>query len=194
MKYLFQTKDGKKKLFLWLIILLLTTVSIELANILDTNPPLLHIIGAYVSVTILAILTFRCSFPFFVMVMIFGILSTAGGSILNLYRSIDSYDRMIHFLSGILLAEAGRILMIFVLRKRKAEHLFLVIMMFSATFSFAGAGLWEIYEFTTDQLIGTTMQGSNLNTMGDIVSGFLGGLVYVIGYSFMRKMGSDKTS
>ena len=44
--------------------------------------------------------------------------------------------------------------------------------------SFAAAGFWEIYEFTMDQLAGTNMQGNNLNTMGDIVSGFLGGLVY----------------
>ena len=45
-------------------------------------------------------------------------------------------------------------------------------------FSIAGAGIWEIYEFTADNLLGINMQGDNTNTMGDIISGTLGALTW----------------
>lgn len=60
-------------------------------------------------------------------------------------------------------------------------------------FSFSCAGLWEIYQFAVDQLGHEDVQGNNLNTMGDTVSGFFGGLSYAIVYATIIVRKGKKT-
>lgn len=144
----------------------------------EINTPLISIIGGYLSIPAILLVTRRFPFSFFVCAMVFDISAVGVGTIINLYRTMDSYDKIIHFLSGILLAEAGRIIMMYILKKHGAKEMSTVILLFAVNFSCMCAGLWEIYEFTGDQLLGTKMQGNKLNTMGDIVAGFLGALAY----------------
>ena len=49
---------------------------------------------------------------------------------------------------------------------------------FSIAFSIAAAGVWEIWEFSTDQLFGFTSQNNSLiDTMGDIICGTVMGII-----------------
>lgn len=173
---------SKKEKILRVIVTVITiiaiTVCVIISKMYEINTPLISIIGGYLTIPAILLATWRFPFSFFVCTMIFDISAVGIGTIVDLYRTVDSYDKIIHFLSGILLAEAGRIIMTHILKKHGAKELTPVILLFAVNFSCMCAGLWEIYEFTGDQLLGTKMQGKNLNTMGDIVSGFLGAIVY----------------
>ena len=83
------------------------------------------------------------------------------------------------------------VLMEFVLKRKKLPQVKAVILLFALFFSFACAGLWEVYEFSTDQLIGTSMQGDAFDTMTDIISGVLGGLVYFVLVAAIKKEPHD---
>ena len=99
---------------------------------------------------------------------------------INLYKTLGFYDRFVHFLSGILLADAGMIIVSYLFRKCDLKSNMLIKIPFAFFFSSACAGFWEIYEFTADTFINANMQGGNTNTMGDIVSGVLGAAAYSI--------------
>lgn len=52
---------------------------------------------------------------------------------------------------------------------------------FVILFATAAAGVWEIWEFTTDSLFGLTAQNNSLNdTMWDIICGTVVGLITAI--------------
>ncbi|MEG1584469.1 MAG: DUF2238 domain-containing protein [Anaerovorax sp.] len=172
-------KEIKLRILITIVTILAITICVIISKVYGINTPLISIIGGYLSIPAILLVTWKLPYSFFVWVMCFDIFAPGLGTIVNLYRTIDSYDRIIHFLSGILLAEAGRMIMEHILEKKQSTDFTSVILLFAVNFSCMAAGLWEIYEFTGDQLLGTTMQGNNLNTMGDIVSGFLGAVVYV---------------
>lgn len=168
---------------------LLTTVICTLASIwtpIETTS--VKIIGAFVSVFIVAAVTWKFPRRFFVFAIVFDIFAAAFGSVINLYKYLGFYDRFVHYLSGILLAEAGIIIISYIFEKRKIKRDIPVMLAFSFFFSSACAGFWEIYEFTADNILNINMQGSNLNTMGDIVSGVLGAVTYLILSVLFRKL------
>ena len=68
----------------------------------------------------------------------------------------------------------------------------LLCRLFSMFFAIAGAGIWEIYEFTADNLLGINMQGDNTNTMGDIISGTLGALTWFGIHTLVHKRQQEK--
>ena len=107
---------------------------------------------------------------------------------INLYKYLGFYDRLVHYLSGVILAEAGMILISRIFKKRGLKDDAAVKLIFAFFFSAACAGFWEIYEFTADSLLHIDMQGSNLNTMGDIVSGVLGALTYTAVVSISKNI------
>ncbi|MBR3217636.1 MAG: hypothetical protein IKF69_14680, partial [Exiguobacterium sp.] len=52
------------------------------------------------------------------------------------------------------------------------------LFVYIVVFAMAGAALWEMYEFTSDVVLNTTMQGNgNDDTMVDIIAGSLGGIL-----------------
>lgn len=173
----------KKRLFVCFLALCIVTICTVLAYSTGANPTLMDVIGSYGSVIVLTILLYKFPFSFFLWFLFFDILATALGSVLNFYTTIDQYDWIVHFISGILLAEAGRIIIAAIGKKRKIENFVGISIFVGVLFSFSCAGLWEIYEFAVGQLGHKDMQGNNLNTMGDIVSGFFGGLSYAIVYT-----------
>ena len=172
----------KGKFILGCIALLLITGSIGLAKSIGLTPTFLHIIGAYLSIVFIFIVAYKASLLFGFFSLLFGVLSTGGGTILNLYRTIDSYDKWIHFFSGILLAEVGRLFVVYLFKKYQLKLQQTMIALFAFLFSVSAAAVWEIYEFVVDLILSTHMQGNNFNTMGDVISGTLGGLCYIGGY------------
>ncbi len=186
--------ERKKRIVVFLLILVLVTVCAILGNYYGMDPPLLSMIGGYLAVFAVLIITWKMPFSFSVHCMIFLVFAVGLGTLLNFYRTVDAYDKVVHFLSGVLLAEAGLIIGKYLLAKSNIFSPRNILVIFAILFSCMAAGLWEIYEFTSDQVLGTKLQGQNSNTMGDIVSGFLGAILGGVFYFVFGKIKQRKKS
>lgn len=128
---------------------------------------------------LIAIGVFLIHFPtgIFLAVNLF-VISAAAGSILRVYDLLPGYDRLVHFASGIVLCFVGYYLAQQMFKRLKIAENPLILTTFSFLFSCMGAGLWEIVEFTVDCVAQMGVQHGNTDTMGDIVSGFVGALCF----------------
>lgn len=181
----------KKRIIGVLLLWVLLAACTGIGKIVGIDVPNMSILGAYLSGLLFAILLYKFPFSLFVWAMIFDFFAVGIGTILNVYRTVDCYDLVVHFLSGILAAKAGAVLINGIYKKHNLEgKLSAAAVLFALFFSFSCAGLWEVYEFSADQLLHTALQGTKENTMGDIIAGMLGGLVYVLTVLF-RIRGSN---
>ena len=182
------------RLLLIVVCLLCMTACIIISGGMGNDVPVTSILGGYASIILLSLFLFK--FPFHVLIcwLTFVILSVGVGSIIRGYDLMHGYDWFVHFISGVFLAETGFALLN-VLKARKNIALpYYLMVLFAALFSFSGAALWEAYEFTADNILpNLDMQGSNLDTMGDIVSGVLGAVLYIIIAFFIRKFRNRKS-
>lgn len=107
------------------------------------------------------------------------------GSVVNLYRKMDSYDKVVHFFSGILLASVGLALMKWIVAKYEiacasAVRLSLLAILFAFFFSSACAGIWEIFEFAADRMAGGEMQRGMVDTVTDMIAGNAGAITFCL--------------
>lgn len=123
-------------------------------------------------------------------VQFFVFLSMVLGRMYKFYGIFSWWDLFLHFASGIIIGLAAVIF----LRVNIEETLYkklspFFISLFIFVFSAAGAGLWEIWEFTGDQLFGLDSQFNSLiDTMTDICMGTGAGLLTAImGYYNCKK-------
>lgn len=99
------------------------------------------------------------------------------GSIVGLYGN-GWWDTFLHLLSGIFLAFLGFDFFSRLDHDIRTEIPKRFLFVYIVVFSMAGAALWEMYEFTSDVVLNTTMQGNgNDDTMVDIIAGSLGGIL-----------------
>ena len=155
---------------------LLITAAIIIDGLDGISTPVTSILGGYASIALCTLLLWRCPAGFHICAQVFVILAMGLGSILNLYDIWPGYDRIVHFLSGVI---------IYFLAQYLGERYFLkgqpvpkcISMTTGLLAAFSAAGLWEVYECSMDCLINTQMQGNNIDSMGDIVSGVLGGIL-----------------
>ena len=101
------------------------------------------------------------------------------GNVFDFYLIIPMYDKMLHLLSGLIIGIIGYMLFMHV-SNCKVDGTFKRYMpiLFSIIFAIAGAAIWEIWEFSTDQLFGFTSQNNSLHdTMWDIICGTIMGVV-----------------
>ncbi|MBR2077698.1 MAG: hypothetical protein IKG65_08380 [Exiguobacterium sp.] len=99
------------------------------------------------------------------------------GSIVGLYGN-GWWDTFLHLLSGIFLAFLGFDFFSRLDDDIRTEIPKRFLFVYIVVFSMAGAALWEMYEFTSDVVLNTTMQGNgNDDTMIDIIAGSLGGIL-----------------
>ena len=101
------------------------------------------------------------------------------GNVFDFYLIIPMYDKILHLLSGLILGMIGYILFVHV-SNGATEGSFKRYMpiLFSIIFSIAGAAVWEIWEFSTDQLFGFLSQNNSLHdTMWDIICGSIMGII-----------------
>lgn len=118
------------------------------------------------------------------LVMLFIFLSMYLGKIANLYDLIPIWDKILHFLSGLILTEIG----IDVYKRLGGENNEKLQLFFAFLFAAASAGIWEIYEFTTDFLFSLTSQNNSLtDTMLDIIFGTLASLIWIIIKKLIRQ-------
>ncbi len=172
-------KDKKYKIISFITLVLLNTVCAACAVYCDLETTNLKIIGSFFAVILSGLLLLRFPLRFYCFMNIFVFFSSSLGSCVNLYYYIDDYDTIIHFFSGIILAEGGKLLAEKIIIKRELENDILMLSLFALLFSCTCAAVWEIYEYTVDVTLGANMQGTKENTMNDIIAGVSGAFVYL---------------
>lgn len=149
---------------------------------------------ALIAVTILATLIFckksflkKSSISYFV-ILGFIFISMYLANVWNWY-GIPNYDKILHTFSGAIIAVVGYVLYIYLFgddttgKVKKSAPIVFVI-----AFSTAAAGVWEIWEFTTDTLFGLCAQNNSLiDTMWDIICGTIMGILTTIPIYFRIK-------
>jgi uncharacterized membrane protein YjdF len=97
-------------------------------------------------------------------------------NLFGMYSVIPYLDKVEHLLSGVILCFVGLLVLKKMIRSQSMTHFPTPIAIwFALFFSVAMAGVWEIYEFSGDQLFGLSSQnGSLLDTMVDIICGTIG--------------------
>ncbi|KOR79417.1 hypothetical protein AM232_13920 [Bacillus sp. FJAT-21352] len=119
--------------------------------------------------------------PIIISYLIFLFGSQFLGSILGWY-GLGWWDTFLHLLSGALLAFTGIALYErLVYRNAGKEISPWFVFLFTLSFSALGGVIWEIYEFSSDQLFGMTLQGGgNKDTMIDLIADTIGGLIIAV--------------
>ena len=101
------------------------------------------------------------------------------GSIVNFYDLIPGYDKIMHFISGMLSTFIGLLLLIKLKQYKKINVVFTIIFMIAVTLSIAT--LWEFYEFISDYIFSKDAQNvittGVSDTMWDMLMAFLGAIV-----------------
>lgn len=138
-----------------------------------------RIILIYVTIFVVRIIfnkTFLKKFlSTYIITLIFIFISMYLANVWDFY-AIDNYDKFLHFISGILIGFLGLVIYIYLSNGNiNNEMKPITIFIFPLIFSIAIAGVWEIWEFFTDQVFGLTAQWNLDDTMWDIILGSLGG-------------------
>ncbi len=111
--------------------------------------------------------------------LIFIFFSQLLGSVFGLYNILIHYDKIIHFISGILTS----LLALKILNFYKYDNSKLFNLIFIFSFSFLIAGIWEIFEYIMDNLLNGDAQRVVLtgvhDTMQDIISSCLGSISFI---------------
>lgn len=136
-------------------------------------------------------LIFKFRFPglMFLFYQIYLLFAGTIGSALNVYYLVSFYDIIIHCLAGYVFALLG----IFILSKttRYSSQTILFLALFCFLFSMACELIWELIEWTADNLFGQTAQGLPIDeygvplvtdTMQDMLCNFAGGIVFILHY------------
>lgn len=160
-------------------LLIILAMSVVLAPKIAPNSELFDQVGMALAIVALSLLLWRFPLGTYAMAQIFT-LTAAAGSILKFYDRFPGYDRVVHFVSGVILGYIGYTIGYYVVRKLDLPPERFVITLIAGLFAYSCAGFWEIIEFTTDCVMHMGVQHSNTDTMGDIVAGFFGGAVFQV--------------
>ncbi len=128
---------------------------------------------------LLAVLTkLQFNLPIVISYLIFLVGSQFLGSIRGWY-SLGWWDTFLHFISGGILAFVGVALYERMIHRNAGNEISpWFVFLFTFAFAVFGGVLWEIYEFSCDQLFGMSLQGGgNKDTMTDLIADAGGGLV-----------------
>ncbi|MGE5627534.1 MAG: hypothetical protein ACM3X7_05370 [Solirubrobacterales bacterium] len=113
------------------------------------------------------------------LIYIFIFISMIFANEFDFYSKVPKLDKIEHLLSGVILFYIGDSIFNYIVMKQDTtfENKIAVIM-FSFFFAGAAAGFWEIFEFSSDTLLGFNSQnGSLFDTMTDIIYGTLGAML-----------------
>lgn len=113
------------------------------------------------------------------------------GTTLKFYGLIPQFDFFLHISFGIVASVLSLPFIKFFLNKlnlniNKIHILFIIFIIFC--FSTTCGTLWEIYEFSIDNLFGlNTQNNSLLDTMSDIIANTMGTIFFCVIYSYKHK-------
>lgn len=86
----------------------------------------------------------------------FYLLAAMAGRLWSLYYLLEHWDKLLHFCGGVIFALLGSYLPVLLNPRNRNDYR--LRLFFGFFFSVAIAGLWELYEFGADQLLGMDMQ------------------------------------
>lgn len=115
------------------------------------------------------------------------------GELGNFYELFWWWDILLHFSSAIGFGCIGFIILYYLNRTNKISSKPFWLALFSFAFAVSIGAVWEIFEFSMDQIFGMNMQKSGLiDTMWDLIVDVLGALLAsVVGYGYIK---GDKRS
>lgn len=127
--------------------------------------------------------------------VVFVYLSLFLGEVQGFYVRYWWWDLVLHAGSGFLLGILG-FLLVYVLNEKDDVEMDLhpkFIAFFAFMFAMGMGALWEIFEFATDQMLGTNMQKSGLvDTMWDLIVNTIGALIIsVFGWGYLKSKDRD---
>ncbi len=132
---------------------------------------------------------YRVSLPFEIdlLITLSIFLHTFFGELLEFYHKIWIWDKILHVYSSAVVAMLA-FMVVFNLHYTKKIRLTLpFIGIFTVTFALAIGALWEIGEFSVDQLFGLDAQRGLNDTMWDLINDLIGGTVIaVLGVIYVR--------
>jgi len=115
------------------------------------------------------------------------------GSIVDLYHTINNYDKIMHLISGIVTAFFGLYILINFRKYDQKSIIFNVL--FIIAFVLMIASFWEFFEYFSDMLFNQDAQNvltTGINdTMKDMVAAFIGSLLFNIMYVYEEKTKSS---
>ncbi|MGL4772072.1 MAG: hypothetical protein ACRC2K_00765 [Clostridium sp.] len=116
----------------------------------------------------------------YIVVLAFIFASMYLANVMNFYNYVY-YDKILHLFSGGIIAIFGFIVFVHYFGDRENETVKQgAMILFAFLFCAGAAGVWEIWEFATDQLFGLQAQNGLMDTMWDIILGTFGGIpVYI---------------
>lgn len=128
---------------------------------------------------------------FQIVILLFIFAAQYLGEMREYYIKFWWWDLMFHTFSGIILGFTG-FLLIYTLNKDENVQVYLspfFIGLFAFTFALSVGALWEIFEFSMDNIFGLNMQKSGLvDTMWDLIVDGVGGLIAAFsGYFYAKK-------
>lgn len=111
------------------------------------------------------------------------------GEILDLYRIINCWDKIIHFLAGVLFYWYFIEMYIKHIKEKKIYFL-------GAVYSLGICAIWEFLEFASDKILFTNMQSGKLiyqngleDTMYDLLLGAAGATIFCMVHMLILKFG-----
>ena len=176
-------EDKKLKIWTWIvnIVLVILDISVIIYRVVNKNferimVPVLFCFTMLIPY-VLNRTKFRIGYKYKLSYSAFLFLSYFLGSVINLYDKFAWYDLFIHFLSGIFTL----VMAYYVLNKTKYKNMNGIIkFIYCIGLVALVAVLWEIIEFTADNLFGMNTQHNIevgvVDTMTDMIMGLLGGL------------------
>lgn len=126
-------------------------------------------------------------FTYEVGLMLFVFLSLIAGEYFDIYGKILWWDDMLHFVSGLVVGYVGLLALHIDDTKKKAVSgpWFAAVFVFSLVVT--SAAVWEIFEFSVDQLAHGHMQYGLVDTMMDIIDATAGALIIAwIGFMYYK--------
>lgn len=142
------------------------------------------ILTALVPTMVRKILHLKISYTMEFVYLLFIIFGHFIGSILGIYNEIPHYDKIMHTLSGVLTSFVALIVLNNINQYKFKNVIFNIV--FMIVFSLAVAGIWEIFEFTSDILFQADAQRvaiSGVNdTMLDMIVALFGSVLVCIEY------------
>lgn len=116
------------------------------------------------------------------------------GEVGNFYEMFWWWDVMLHTGSAIGFGLIGFIMIFMMVDSDRLQAAPFILALFAFSFAVSIGAIWEIFEFTMDQIFGSNMQKSGLiDTMYDLVVDCLGGAIGAMtGFLFLkgRELGS----
>ena len=177
----------RKRIIAWGLLLMGTLATVIIAKSMGDELPITTIVGAFAAAvaTVLLVKILKEDYLYY-SILVFVFFASPIGSVINLYRKMDSYDKVVHFFSGLLLALIGTMLARYLMMRvgcteDALKNYSLIILIVGFLTASASAGIWAIFEYTADKLAGGGMQRGMIDTLTDMIAGNLGGLAFCLG-------------